>query len=110
MPHAGNAMPLGPPHCLEGTPRGTHGALSLRSSGRTPLTALVDRKVLVRHLTGDPPDLAESATAYLGAAGELFLTDLVGAETVYVLESYYGALREEVGEAVRSLVAFDSIV
>ena len=74
------------------------------------MTAFVDTNVLVRHLTGDPPDLAERATAYLGTEPELLLTDLVVAETVYVLESFYAAPRDQVGEAVRSLVAFDSIV
>jgi predicted nucleic acid-binding protein len=74
------------------------------------LTAFVDTNFLVRHLTGDPPDLAERATAYLRTERELLLTDLVAAETVYVLESFYAAPREQVGEAVRSLVAFDSIV
>jgi predicted nucleic acid-binding protein len=74
------------------------------------LTAFVDTNVLVRHLTGDPPDLAERATAYLRTARELLLTDLVAAETVYVLESFYETPRDQVGEAVRSLVAFDSIV
>ena len=38
------------------------------------------------------------------------MTDLVAAETVYVLESFYEAPREEVAQAVRSLVAFDSVV
>ena len=74
------------------------------------MTAFVDTNVLVRHLTGDPSDLAERATAYLGSEPELLLTDLVVAETVYVLESFYAAPRDQVGEAVRSLVAFDSIV
>jgi predicted nucleic acid-binding protein len=74
------------------------------------LTAFVDTNVLVRHLTGDPPDLAKRATAYLRTERELLLTDLVAAETVYVLESFYETPRDQVGEAVRSLVAFDSIV
>ena len=74
------------------------------------MTAFVDTNVLVRHLTGDPPDLAERATAYLRTERELLLTDLVAAETVYVLESFYETPRDQVGEAVRSLVAFDSIV
>jgi predicted nucleic acid-binding protein len=74
------------------------------------LTAFVDTNVLVRHLTGDPPDLAERATAYLRTERQLLLTDLVAAETVYVLESFYETPRDQVGEAVRSLVAFDSIV
>ncbi|MBU8839076.1 MULTISPECIES: PIN domain-containing protein [Mycobacteriaceae] len=74
------------------------------------MTALVDTNILVRHLTGDPPELAARATAYLGAAHQLLLTDLVAAETVYVLESFYEAPRGQVAEAVRSLVAFESIV
>ncbi|HVE47683.1 MAG TPA: hypothetical protein VNA57_13165 [Acidimicrobiales bacterium] len=50
------------------------------------------------------------ATAYLRTERELLLTDLVAAETVYVLESFYETPRDKVGEAVRSLVAFDPIV
>ncbi len=74
------------------------------------MSAFVDTNVLVRHLTGDPADLATRATAYLGSERELLLTDLVAAETVYVLESFYEAPRDEVASAVRSLVAFDAIV
>lgn len=70
----------------------------------------MDTNVLVRHLTGDPSDLAARATAYLGSEPELLLADLVAAETVYVLESFYDAPRDEVARALRSLVAFDSIV
>ena len=74
------------------------------------MSAFVDTNVLVRHLTGDPPAMAARATAYVRSERELLLTDLVAAETVYVLESFYEAPRDEVAQAVRSLVAFDSIV
>jgi predicted nucleic acid-binding protein len=74
------------------------------------LSAFVDTNVLVRHLTGDPPDLAARATAYLGTEPELLLTDLVAAETVYVLESFYETPRGQIAQAMRSLVAFDSII
>jgi predicted nucleic acid-binding protein len=74
------------------------------------LSAFIDTNVLIRHLTGDPPEMAARATAYLRQERELLLTDLVAAETVYVLESFYEAPREEVAQAVRSLLAFDSIV
>ena len=74
------------------------------------MSAFIDTNVLVRHLTGDPPDMAERATAFLRVGRELLLTDLVAAETVYVLESFYEAPRHVVAEAVRSLVAFESIV
>lgn len=74
------------------------------------MTAFIDTNVLVGHLTGDPPDLSQRATAFLGAGRELLLTDLVAAETVYVLESFYKAPRDDVAQAMRSLVAFESIV
>ena len=54
--------------------------------------------------------MAARATAYLHSERELLLTDLVAAETVYVLESFYEAPRDEVAQALRSLIAFDSIV
>ena len=37
------------------------------------MTAFVDTNVLIRHLTGDPPDLAARATAFLAEADELLL-------------------------------------
>ena len=74
------------------------------------MSAFVDTNVLVRHLTGDPPDMAARATAYLGTERELLLTDLVVAQTVYVLESFYETPRDQVAQAVRSLVAFASIL
>lgn len=88
-----------------GDPPGTHGPDCDPS-----VSAFVDTNILVRHLTGDPPPVAARATAYLAAGDELFLTDLVVAETVYVLESFYEAPREQVAEAIRSLLAFDSVV
>jgi predicted nucleic acid-binding protein len=74
------------------------------------LSAFIDTNVLIRHLTGDPPDMAARASAYLDHERELLLTDLVAAETVYVLETFYETPRVEVAQAVRSLVAFDSVV
>ena len=69
------------------------------------MTAFVDTNVLIRHLTGDPPDLAARATAYLAAADELLLPDLIVAEAVYVLESFYEVPADEVARLVRSLIA-----
>ena len=74
------------------------------------MSAFVDTNVLVRHLTGDPPAMASRATAYLENESQLLLTDLIVAETVYVLESFYEAPREQVAEALRSLVGFGSVV
>jgi predicted nucleic acid-binding protein len=73
------------------------------------VSAFVDTNILVRHLTGDPSDMAARATAYLKSENELLLTDIVAAETVHVLESFYETPRQQVAEALRSLVAFASV-
>jgi predicted nucleic-acid-binding protein len=74
------------------------------------LSAFVDTNILGRHLTGDPPGMAARATRFLATEHDLLVTDLVVAETVYVLESFYTAPRGQVAEAMRSLISFDSIV
>ena len=73
------------------------------------MTAFVDTNVLIRHLTGDPPDLAARATACLAAADELLLPDLIAAEVVYVLESFYEVPADEVARLVRSVVAYPPV-
>lgn len=73
------------------------------------MTALVDTNVLVRHLTGDPPDQAARATAYLATVAALLLPDLILAEVVYVLESFYEVPRDRVAELARSIITFGKI-
>jgi predicted nucleic acid-binding protein len=75
------------------------------------VNAFIDTNVIVRHLTGDPPDLAERATTFLAAAGpgQLRLADLVLAEVVYVLESFYQVPRAHVAEYARAVAAFPAI-
>ncbi|MBO0691364.1 MAG: type II toxin-antitoxin system VapC family toxin [Acidimicrobiaceae bacterium] len=74
------------------------------------MTAFVDTNILVRHLTGDPPEMAARATAYLRSETSLLLTDLVAAETVYVLESFYEAPRDQVAQVMRSLLGLDTVI
>jgi predicted nucleic acid-binding protein len=74
------------------------------------VSAFVDTNILVRHLTGDPPQQAARATAFLAAADELLLVDLVVAETVYVLESFYQVPRARVAELARAIIAFPAVV
>lgn len=73
------------------------------------MRALLDTNILVRHLTGDPPGQARRATAFLSARHELILTDLVLAEMVYVLESFYARPRGEISDMARALLALPSI-
>src|SRR5215468_250020 len=74
------------------------------------MTAFVDTNIIVRHLTGDPPELAYHATRFLRETGELLLADLIVAETVYVLESFYDVPRERVAELVRAVITFPAMV
>ncbi|MGH9041457.1 MAG: PIN domain-containing protein [Acidimicrobiia bacterium] len=73
------------------------------------MTAFLDPNVLVRHFTGDPPEVAERATRFLAEADELLVPDLIVAEVVYVLESFYEVERVQVAELARAIVAFPSI-
>jgi predicted nucleic acid-binding protein len=73
------------------------------------LRAFCDTNILIRHLTGDPPEMATRATRFLAEADELLLVDLIVAEVVYVLESFYEAPRPQVAESVRSIIAFGPI-
>jgi predicted nucleic acid-binding protein len=73
------------------------------------LTAFVDSNVLVRHLTGDPPDQAKRAGELLRTTKDLILVDLVVAEVVYVLESVYAVERERIAELVRAIIGFRAV-
>ena len=50
-----------------------------------------------------------AATAFLAEADELLLPDLIVAEVVYVLESFYEVPTDEVARLVRSVIAFPPI-
>ncbi len=73
------------------------------------MIAYVDTNILVRHLTNDPPDPGRRATAILENADRLILTDVVVAELVYVLESYYEHPKKQVAEGIQSLLTLPSI-
>jgi predicted nucleic-acid-binding protein len=60
-------------------------------------------------LTGDPPEMAVRSTAALAGSDELLLADLIVAECVYVLESFYEVPRERVAELMRAAVALPMI-
>ena len=77
--------------------------------GEPALRAFLDTNVLVRHVTGDPPAQARRATALLASSSELILVDLVVAEFVCVLASFYELPRSRIAEAVRALIALPSI-
>jgi predicted nucleic-acid-binding protein len=53
--------------------------------------------------------MAVRATATLSSAEQLFLADLVLAECVYVLESFYEVQRPRVAELMRAAIALPSV-
>jgi predicted nucleic acid-binding protein len=73
------------------------------------LSVLLDTNVIIRHLTGDPPAMARRATRLLASARDLILADLVVAECVYVLGSFYELPRSRVAELMRSALAMPTI-
>jgi len=71
--------------------------------------AFVDTNILVRHLTGDPPDAAKRATRFLAESETLLLLDLIVAEVAYVLNSYYRFPRRQVAMALQAVLAFPAV-
>lgn len=71
----------------------------------------LDANVVLRHFTGQPPELAARATAALVGAPphSLLLADLTVAEIVYVLQGVYERPREEVVRLVEATLSLASI-
>ena len=67
------------------------------------MSGFLDTSVVVRYLTGDPPELAERAARFIDSVDDLQVTDVVIAEAAYVLGSVYQVPRETV---VDHLIAF----
>jgi predicted nucleic acid-binding protein len=73
----------------------------------------VDANVVVRFLTGDPPDMAQTAADLFAAAdrGEigLELDEIVLAETVWVLHSFYGQPAADIARTLQQLLSHAAI-
>ena len=69
------------------------------------MIALVDTSVLVRYLTGEPPDQAERATALIEGDQELCVPVIALVETAYVLSTVYGVERARVVDVLIELLA-----
>lgn len=83
--------------------------VTARACGAVVLIAFLDTNVVIRHLAGDPPEQAARATAALASAERLLLADLVVAECVYVLQSFYEVERPRIAELMRAAIALPSI-
>ncbi len=71
--------------------------------------ALLDANILLRHLTGQPPELAQQVRGLLQTAEErktrLTVTALTLAEVVFVLERTYRWSRDQIGSGLQTLLA-----
>ena len=74
------------------------------------MTVLIDTNVVIRHLTQEPADQGQAASRFLADCQSLWLTDVIAAEVVYVLQSVYRAPRETIATALRALLAMRSVV
>lgn len=73
------------------------------------MTVLLDTNIVIRHLTGDPPDMAKRATQFLTSESDLVLVDVILAECVYVLASVYGIDRVAVAQLMRAALMLPTI-
>ncbi len=76
------------------------------------MSEVLDANVVLRHFTGQPPDMAARATTALVEAPprSLVLTDLTVAEIVYVLQGPYARPRYEVARLVEATLSLGSVV
>ncbi len=75
--------------------------------------AYVDTNVILRFLTGDPPDLAAHARALFEAVDDgkvtLIIDEIVVAETVWVLGSFFGYPNQKIAQVVQELLNHDGL-
>ena len=58
------------------------------------MTEYIDTSVLVRYMTGAPPEMAREAIRIIDSGRQVCVTDVVLSETAHVLTSFYQASRE----------------
>lgn len=73
------------------------------------MSGLLDTSMVVRYLTGDIPELAEKAARVIDREDDLQVTDVVIAETAYVLISVYGIPRSVVADHLVTFLQKENI-
>ena len=68
------------------------------------MSGLLDTSMLVRYLTGDPPDLADVSAQVIDGEDPLLITDVVLFEAAYVLRSDYDVPREAIVDHLIALL------
>ena len=73
------------------------------------LSAFLDTNILSATSPATPRSTAARATAVLADTERLLLTDVVFAECIYVLESFYEVKRDQVAALMRSAIALPTL-
>ncbi|MDQ3387973.1 MAG: PIN domain-containing protein [Gemmatimonadota bacterium] len=73
------------------------------------MSAFVDTSVLIRYLTGDPPEMLDAARRIVDETERLMLTDVVLPETAFVLLSFYAVPREAIVDSLVDLLCKNNI-
>lgn len=73
------------------------------------MSGFLDTNVVLRYITGDPPELAEQAASIMEGDNNLQVTDVVLAETAYVLMSVYQVPRDIVVDHLIDLLRRENI-
>jgi predicted nucleic-acid-binding protein len=76
--------------------------------------AYVDANVILRLVTGDPPEMADAAETMFRLVDdgdlELLIEPVVIAEAVWVLSSFYGFSPSEIAPTLRTFLAGEGII
>jgi predicted nucleic acid-binding protein len=76
--------------------------------------AYVDANVILRLVTGDPPEMADAAESMFRLVDrgelELLVEPVVVAEAVWVLSSFYGFSPSEIAPVLRAFLAGEGII
>jgi predicted nucleic acid-binding protein len=76
---------------------------------KTVPPAFLDTSYIVRYLTNDPPSMAETAALIIDSDQPLIMSELILAESAYVLASVYKIPRVELVDALMSLIQRNNI-
>lgn len=76
--------------------------------------ACVDANVILRLITNDPPSMAEKSQSLFDEVDRgkilLFLPDIVLAEVVWVLHSFYGYSTQQIGRLLQDFLSHEGLV
>ena len=69
----------------------------------------LDTSVVIRHLTNEPPEMAEQARRIISEGNNLQITGVTLMETAHALRTQYQVSREDIVDRLMDLVSQDNI-